>query len=180
MHSFILNCCLWLLILMCVRAAHVTYQMLPVDLFKSHITIPLKHRIQNQNLKWAVKTLLRNGFIDVILERGTWSVDNLISHFISYSLIYIINAYLDCIISFLSMFALLLLVLSAEGRRSSGGLHPTWGSSIDHFKKTTLANINLVCNIFNHCSFQLEVTSTQNVIIPVSKAQDRWSCLKSV
>lgn len=32
-------------------AAHVTYQMLSVDLFKSHITITLKHRIQNQNLK---------------------------------------------------------------------------------------------------------------------------------
>lgn len=125
MHSFILNCCLWLLILVCVLGTICSTRNTVYQMFKSHITITLKHRIQNQNLKWAVKTLLRNGFIDVILERGT----QIILYFIS-SLIYIIKAYLDCVITFLSMFALLLLVLSAEGRRSSGG------SSINHLKKT--------------------------------------------
>lgn len=54
-----------------------------------------------------------------------WNTDNLISYFISYSLIYIIKAYLGSVITFLSMIALLLLFLSAEGRRSNDDLHPT-------------------------------------------------------
>lgn len=142
----------WLLILMSVTkpsAGHIKYKMLSVDLFKSII---LKHHIQNHNLRWTVKSLLRKGFIVVILERGT----QIILYHFYYQLLFDLH---HQSVSGLhhnpfEYICLLLLFLPAEGKRFNGDLQPTWGS-LWSLRKKTFANINLVCDIFDCCCFQI-------------------------
>lgn len=115
----------WLLILMSVTkpsAGHIKYKMLSVDLFKSII---LKHHIQNHNLRWTVKSLLRKGFIVVILEPGTQII---LYHFYYQLLFDLHHQSISGRHNPFEYLCLLLLFLPAEGRRSNGDLHPTWGS----------------------------------------------------